>query len=360
MSRSTPTRCAVVADDRLLAAQLTELLERMPGAECAGVTEPAAMRAGRLPVCDVVLVCSADAALAGEVAVSAPAAGMVVVARNAGVEAYREALAAGARALVPAPPTREELAAAVVEAARAARPAARPSGRVTALCGAKGGVGTSMLAVALALTGSGTLVDLADGRAPLDELLGHRSEATIADLTPAGHDLDAAIEAITQRHPSGLRLVAGPGRERLELLPDGLVGAMLLALRRAHPHSVVDAGCALAPAAREALVAADRLLIVTTADVQSAAAARAQLLALGRFGVDTSDAAIVVNRWSRKAELTVRVLERACVAPAAAVIDEDAAAAADFANARIRPDDWPHRRLRRALAGLVDTNRVAA
>jgi Flp pilus assembly CpaE family ATPase len=95
------------------------------------------------------------------------------------------------------------------------------------------------------------------------------------------------------------------------------------------------------------------VVVVTTPDVHSAAAARAQLLALARLGLPADSAAVVVNRFGRRAELSPRALERACGAAVAAVVDDDPGSGAEFANGRIRPEEWPRRRLRRSLADLA-------
>ena len=229
-----------------------------------------------------------------------------------------------------------------------------------ALCGAKGGVGTTALALALAVVSGATLVDLADGRSDLSDLLGRRPEGTIAGLAQLGLDLDGALDSITGTHPSGLQVLAGGGHDQLDLLPQGLSASIVRALRHGRPLTLVDTGRGLAPAAREAVAAADATLLVTTPDAQAAAAARAQLLALGRVGVDQTTVAVVVNRWSRRAELSVRSLERACGAHVAAVVPESADRMAEFANARLALDRWPGRRLREPLAALVRTPPVAA
>lgn len=364
MSGEYVTRCLVIAADRGTGALLRELLERLPGVELCAVLDPQQVASGRVPPCDVALVCedgaSGSSRRTAEAAAALPGPGLVTVCAAATIETYREALAAGARGLVAGPPTGEALADAIAAAARAARTVERPAGRVVAVCGAKGGVGATAVAVGLAVATGALLVDLADGRAQLAELLGCRTEATVGRLAQVGNDLDQALGSVISTHPSGLRMIAGGGHELLELLPDGLAGALVRSLRRAHHLAVIDAGRGLARAAAEAATGADAILLVTTADAQSAVAARAQVVALERAGVPAASLGLVINRWQRRAELSVRALQRACGAPAVCVLPERFDAMAELANGQAQLGRWPERRLRDPLLRLARTAPVAA
>ena len=364
MSAEYITRCVVIAADRGAGALIRELLDRLPGVELCAVLDPQQVVSGRVPVCDVALVCedgaSGSSRRTAEAAVALPGPGIVTICAAATIDTYREALAAGARGLVAGPPTREALADAIAGAARAARTVERPAGRVVAVCGAKGGSGATAVAVGLAVSAGALLVDLADGRAQLAELLGCRSDATVGRLAQAGPDLDQALESVISTHRSELRMIAGGGHELLELLPDGLTSALVRSLRRAHHLAVVDAGRGLARASAEAVAGADAVLLVTTPDAQSAAAARAQVVALERAGVAASALGLLVNRWQRRAELSVRALQRACGAPVVCVLPERPDSMAELANGRAQLDRWPERRLRDPLVRLAGMPPVAA
>ena len=92
----------------------------------------------------------------------------MVLTRSAGVDVYRRALAAGARAVLPLPAVPSGLVDVLVEATAGdavSTAATRAEGRVVAVAGAKGGAGTTSIALALALLGGALLVDLSGARA---------------------------------------------------------------------------------------------------------------------------------------------------------------------------------------------------
>ena len=123
-------------------------------------------------------------------------------------------------------------------------------------------------------------------------------------------------------------------------------------LRTAAP-AVIDAGCAAFPASREVAVAADRTLIVVTPDAYAAAAGRELVTALVRSGASTDAIAVVVNRWSRRSELSLRGIARTVGAPVAAAVGVDAAAMDALANGRVRLERWPGRAHAAALRELA-------
>jgi Flp pilus assembly CpaE family ATPase len=116
---------------------------------------------------------------------------------------------------------------------------------------------------------------------------------------------------------------------------------------------VVDAGTAAFPAAREAAAAADRTLVVVTPDAYAAAAGRELVTALARAGATSDAFAVVVNRWSRRSELSLRSIARTVGAPVAAAVGRDDAAMSAFANGRARLERWPARSHAAALRELA-------
>src|SRR6185437_15339433 len=118
----------------------------------------------------------------------------VVLARSAGVDTYRRALAAGARAVLPLPAVPAALGDALVEAAvTPGQSPSPPGGRVTAIIGAKGGTGATSIA-----------------------------------LAHVGDGLAAAVASAAVHHPCGLRLVPGPaGPEIAAALPGGFAAALV-------------------------------------------------------------------------------------------------------------------------------------
>src|SRR5690242_14349034 len=314
-------RCLVVASDPLLGAEMTALADDLPGVQLVGVIAPLRAVAGRLPPCDVALL--ADPGERGAPALRQLVAGCgrpaVVLARSAGVDTYRRALAAGARAVLPLPAVPAALGDALAEAAAApGRSPSPPGGRVTAILGAKGGTGATSIALALARLSGAALVDMSGAWSGLASLLGCQSERSLADLAHIG---------------------------------DGLAAALVRDLRAGGP-AVVDAGCGAFTASREAAVAADRALVVVTPDAPAAVGGRELVTTLARAGA-ADGIRVIVNRWSRRSELSLRGIARTVGVPVGAVVRADAEALDALADGRARIERWPGRRYAVALRELA-------
>jgi pilus assembly protein CpaE len=359
LAGDTPVRCLVVTSDPTAGASIAQLVDRIPGVAAAGVVSAIRVRSGALPACDVVLLSDEPEGsalpLARDLAVTCPHLATVVLASRPGVELYRDALAAGARGIVDVPPSPGALAAAISDAFRlgGAAPAVRRRGVVVGVCGAKGGVGTTLVALALARVAGALLVDLADGYGDLAGLLGCRAERSVTDLAGLGQGLGGgAIASVAVEHPAGLRLVAGAGDPALvAALPLGMGAALVREARLSEPCTILDLGAGATQPACEAAAAADRVVVVVTPDAYAAAAAAGAVTALARASVDPAAMRLVVNRCGRDAELSRQGLARAVGVPVAAVVDDDPRACAALVNGRERLERWPRRR---AFRPLVD------
>jgi Flp pilus assembly CpaE family ATPase len=103
--------------------------------------------------------------------------------------------------------------------------------------------------------------------------------------------------------------------------------------------SVIDLGRAAPGPAREALVAADRLFVVVTPVRAALEAARSVVLDAARWGAAAAPE-LVVNRWSRRADIGLRAVSRTVDAPIAAVIRDDPRAMAVFDAGRVDLARW--------------------
>jgi pilus assembly protein CpaE len=343
MTVDHPARCVLVTADRELAATVSDLVARTPGAELIATLEPARALAAP-PSCEVVLVGDHHdrpaSALAAELALTCPA-GVVVLARDPDVATYRAALAAGARAVVGVPPSPPELVEAIGDAARrSATGAASAGGVLVAVAGAAGGVGTTATALALAAAGKGVLADIAHSWAP-SPLAAPAQAGSVADLARVGPAVEGALDAVISATPGGFGVLAAPEEpEMLELLPAGMGSGLARELRARARLAVVDVGLVTHAAAREAAAASDRLLVVVTPDLRAAAAARALVTASARWG-RAGAAGLVVNRWNRHAELSARALERTVGCPVEVVLRDRPRAMLDYRNGRADPASWP-------------------
>ena len=154
--------------------------------------------------------------------------------------------------------------------------AAEPRGRVIALFGAKGGVGTSTVAVNLGLCAqqsrakeSVVLVDLNLQAGDLHLLLGLEPAHRWREMMREASRLDPTfLMSLLAKHESGLHLLASDydGLGDTLLNPE-LVSRALLILRSLFDVVVADCGHVLHPATRKVLEQASTVLVVTALDI---------------------------------------------------------------------------------------------
>jgi Flp pilus assembly CpaE family ATPase len=143
------------------------------------------------------------------------------------------------------------------------------------------------------------------------------------ELAQAGEALAAGIDTVATEHPSGLRFVPGPADgDALSAFAPGWGLTLARELRARTRIAVVDAGGALPGAPREVFTAADRLVVVVTPVRAALEAARSLVLDAVRWGA-AAQPELVVNRWSRRADVGVRAAARIVDAPVAAIVRDD-------------------------------------
>lgn len=324
-------RCLVVGGDPAVAAGVAAVIESAPGLVCGGVLEPAAAISGLRPVCDVIVACDA----AGQTAIELAAplirtcGGVPVIVATAApdIGAHRAALAVGARGVLGLPPDPDELVRSVGSAAGAARleqESRGQAGRVVAICGAKGGCGVSALATSVARAGRGLLIDMAGGFDDAAQRLGCAPRRSLADVAGLDDALSAdALRSLVCTHPDGMQLVARSADPAAsEMVSPELAQALVRESRAVAALTLTDLGVATGEHTLAVAVSADRSLLVATphpAVVDCAARAASWL---DRRGVPGGSVGLVVNRWSRGGEMSLRGIERAVGVPVVAVVRE--------------------------------------
>jgi pilus assembly protein CpaE len=205
---------------------------------------------------------------------------------------------------------------------------------VIAVCGAKGGVGATTVAVTLASVVAGMLVDAAAGHGTLAAHLGCHPHRSLADLARLAGSVGAeAVAAVRTEHPSGMGVVAGLSEPDLVgLLPSGLGAALARECRSVAAATVVDLGRPGSPFAIETARCTDTVAMVLTPDAFAATAAAATIGTLIRRGVDPDAILLIVNRWRGGDALPLRAIEATAGARVLGVVREDADGAGRFSN----------------------------
>ncbi|MES9543187.1 MULTISPECIES: AAA family ATPase [unclassified Actinomadura] len=249
---------------------------------------------GAVPNVDVVLVHQNLGPLPAldlirELVVRHPQLAVILIAEDATAETFAAAMGSGARGVITSEPTLAELQNRVSQAADWSRtmrrhfdssseaaPVSGQLGTLVTLCGAKGGTGTTTLAIhlAIALSTAGRRVCLVDldlqaGDIPVYLDVQHRH--SVADLAAATDGLDGAVvaEALFV-HPTGPHLLLSPPHgEDAEEISARAIRQILTVIRSRYDIVIVDSGSQVTEANAMAVELADTVVITATPDVPS-------------------------------------------------------------------------------------------
>jgi DNA-binding response OmpR family regulator len=189
--------------------------------------------------------------------------------------------------------------------------AVKPSARIIAFVGAKGGMGVSTVALNAAtslasLNQSVVVFELSDYvswmRLSLDMPVSH----TLGDLLEMEADqierLDVSRRLV--RHPSGIRFLLAPEQRPAKPINNNHVGVIMHALGPEADYVVVDIQNMTTPGSLPALQAADRILIVVEPELMAVAHARTLLESLKKSGLGNRTNIVLNGRVSDDTALT--------------------------------------------------------
>ncbi len=210
----------------------------------------------------------------------------------------------------PAPPPPPE----PVEA-----PQARTLGQVVAFYGAKGGVGTTTLAINSAiafhrqLKRNVVLVDanlqFGDHRVFLD--VGNDRYSIVDAVTSPGIDADL-LRTLVVHHDSGIDLLVAPTRpEEAEHVSAERhhMATIIETLRRMYDYVVVDLDDRLDDHSLDVITAADRLLVVMTADLSCIKNVRLVMETMTQIGIPDEMVELLLNRSNAYTGIGPRSIE---------------------------------------------------
>lgn len=197
----------------------------------------------------------------------------------------------------------------------------RPGRRLIAVFSPKGGVGTTTVAVNLALAIAArepervALVDLSPMGGHVATHLDLRPKLTVAELIRDSQGTITAEglrSAYLTRHERGLSVLAGaPGPSTVPLMSGPEASQILEAVIAALPTVVVDLGSHLDERVMAALDAADDVVIVVTPDFPALKAVHQLFEFFGEASSKTAEPTIVVNEMYALQTLTPADVENA-------------------------------------------------
>ncbi|MGI5367688.1 septum formation initiator [Streptomyces sp. A244] len=263
-----------------------------------------------------------------EVALRFPAVGVILVTSDASPGLFQAAMDYGARGLVALPLSYEELASRVQAVAQWSVGVRRHlgaggdvftgvGGTVVTVSGAKGGAGTTLTAIQLALAAqasgrSTALVDMDLQTGDVASYLDVQFRRSVVDLAAINDISPRVLADAVFRHDTGLALLLAPAEgERGEDVTDRAARQIVSALRSRYEVVVIDCGAQLGGAGAAAVEMADRALLITTPDVVAVRGAKRAVRMWDRLQIrKAEETTVVVNRHSRATEIQPPLIQK--------------------------------------------------
>ena len=324
----------IVSEDAAFRAQFATVLRS--GAVPVAVGDERSLREGTQP--DVIVVDGrGDGALATgtieRLRLAAPNATIVNVALEAQPALILQSMRAGANEFFTWPldegPFHEMLRR--VAGRRQTAAAQRPSATTLTFIGAKGGAGTTTVAVNCAVELARlskrptVIVDLKAGLGEVALFLGVRSRYSLLDALDNMHRLDAEfLRELVAKHKSGLEILAGSEQfDRPSSADTAAVDEVFRLLARQYEYIVIDAGCQVNTCSTAAMYAADSICLVANPDVPSVRNAQRLLDKVQQLGLASERVRVLLNRAAEPYPIPPSQIEGALGHPIAHMFPSD-------------------------------------
>ena len=252
---------------------------------------------------------------------AAPAAGVFAVAAANDPNLILQSMRAGANEFFAWPPDDEAFHGAIrrTAARRESSLGARPAATTLVFFGAKGGSGTTTIAVncgvevARLSKRSTVIVDLKPGLGEVGLFLGIRPRFTIIDAIDNLHRLDREfLKELVTTHKSGLEIIAGSDQfDRPGASDAGAIEELFRLLARQYEYIVVDAGSQINSCSTAALYAADQMFMVANPDVPSVRNAQRLLDRVRQLGACGERVRFLLNRAAEPFPIPPKQIENA-------------------------------------------------
>ena len=322
----------ISTDDSEFRTALSELV-RSSGVPVGVLEDRGSDEDGHAP--DIALVDSrADAATLGNVErlrARWPTVTLVVVAGASEPDLILQAMRAGGNEFVawpvgdggPPEAMKEGIWAAIRRTAERSGAQDGQGSRTLSFFGAKGGVGTTTLAVNCAIDlvreckQPTVIVDLNPFLGEVGLFLGVRPRFTILDALDNLQRLDAAfVRELVAKHKSGLDILAGSEQLGRPNLQDAAgIDELLQLLGRSYSFVVIDCGSLTHPAVDIAVFASDSVFLVANPDVPSIRNTQRLVDRMAQMGVADERVQVLLNRMSERHVIAPKQLEQAVGRP---------------------------------------------
>jgi len=208
---------------------------------------------------------------------AAQGAGIFAVADAADPNAILQSMRAGANEFFTWPPEDESFQSAIrrTAARRESTGGSRPAATALAFFGAKGGAGTTTVAVncgvelARLSKRPTVIVDLKPGLGEVGLFLGVRPRFTLVDALDNLHRLDREfLKELVIKHKSGLEILAGSDNfDRPGAQDASAIEELFRMLAKQYEYILVDAGSQINPCSVAVLYTADQVFLIANPDV---------------------------------------------------------------------------------------------
>jgi pilus assembly protein CpaE len=252
---------------------------------------------------------------------AAPHAGIFAVALQADPDLILQAMRAGANEFFTWPPPEETLHSAIrrTAARRETTQGARPTATTLVFFGAKGGAGTTTLAVNCSvelarLSKRPTIiVDLKPGLGEVALFLGIRQRYSLLDALDNLHRLDREfMRELVVKHKSGLDILAGSDQfDRPGASDGGTIEEVFRLIAKQYEYIVIDAGSQINSVTTAALYTADTMFLIANPDVPSVRNAQRLLDRVRQLGACGERVRILLNRAAEPLPIPAKQIENA-------------------------------------------------
>ena len=252
---------------------------------------------------------------------ASPNAGIFVVALQADPDLILQSMRAGANEFFTWPPPEETFHGAIRRTAsrRETTQGAKPPATTLVFFGAKGGAGTTTLAVNCAVElarlskRSTIIVDLKPGLGEVALFLGIRQRYSLLDALDNLHRLDKEfLKELVVKHKSGLDILGGSDNfDRPGHADAGPLEEVFRLLGRQYDYIVIDAGSQINSVAVAALYTADTMFLVANPDVPSVRNAQRLLDRVRQLGACGERVRVLLNRAAEPYPIPPKQIEGA-------------------------------------------------